>query len=65
MELLSKGYAFTFKSRKAQSHAFMLINRKDHTLEIAFNKGTFLLESNGVVSIAIINGLVIEIPDNQ
>lgn len=65
MELLSKGYAFTVKSRREQSYAFTLINNQVPSLETAFSKGTFLLKSNGVISKAIINGFVLEILDNQ
>jgi hypothetical protein len=65
MELLSDGYAFTFKSRRGQSYAFPLIDNQELSMETAINMGTFLLESDGVISKAIINGSVIEILDNQ
>lgn len=64
-KLLSNGYAFTFKSRRGQSYALTLIDNQYPSLETSFDKSTFLLESNGVISKAIINGQILEIPDNE
>ena len=64
LELLRKGYGFSAKKNGNEQHSFPYAADRSTSLETAYQKGTFLLQSNGVISTAILNGKVIQLTDN-
>lgn len=64
LELLRKGYGFSTKKNGNERHSFPYAADRSPSLETAYQKGTFLLQSNGVISTAILNGKVIQLTDN-
>ncbi len=64
LELLRKGYGFSAKKNGNEQHSFPYAADRSPSLETAYQKGTFLLQSNGVISTAILNGKVIQLTDN-
>lgn len=63
LELLSEGFGFSTKKNNGR-FSFPYIEEKNPSLETAYRKGTFLLQSNGVISTAVLNGKIIQLIDN-
>ena len=64
LELLSKGYGFSTKKSANERFSFPYLEERNPSLETAYQKGTFLLQSNGVISTAVLNGEIIQLTDN-
>lgn len=65
LSLLKQGYGFSSKNRPGQKYAFPLIDTAQSDLEKAYKNATFLIESEGEIKTAIVNGLIYQLHDIQ